>query len=441
MTAAGTRLHDAAGRRPTAPAREPGGDAGVAPAADPEPETGRRFELVCVSHLWWDWVWQRPQHLMTRFATCGVPVTYVEEPRVEIGPPGEGFDLIAAEAGVRLARLWVSTDAADFRRRLDESRRSVGGNPFDIEPGIRRASLMFESELQPVLRQRVRELLPAPPRSRPLVLWLYTPVVVDFIDLLEPDLVVYDLMDDLASFRFAPKRIRDQRRELLDRADVVFAGGPSLHAAVAGERPDALLFPSGVDSDHFARARASGRPVPAALAGIDGPIAGYIGVVDERLDLALLGTAADLTPDWSWVLVGPVLKIEARTLPRRPNIHFVGQAAYDELPAWLARFDVGIMPFALNEATRSISPTKTLEYLAAGLPVVSTPVPDVARVYGAVVDIATDARAFVERVAGARAAAAADAGREAAVARLVEAGSWDAIAGRMLAQVEAALRR
>ncbi len=400
----------------------------------------RGFDLVCVSHLWWDWVWQRPQHLMTRLSGRGARVTYVEEPRVEIGPEGKGFDVLEAEAGVRVARLWVRTDGAEFRRRLDESRRSLGGHPFEVEPGVRLASLMFESEMQPELRQRVRELFPAAARERPLVLWLYTPGVVDFIDLLGPDLVVYDVMDDLTAFRFAPKRLRDQRRDLLERADLVFAGGPSLHAGVAPARPDAVLYPSGVDGNHFARARRGDLPMPAPLAPLERPMAGYVGVIDERIDLALLDAAAAACPDRSWVLVGPVLKIEARTLPRRPNIHFVGPAEYADLPAYLARFDVAIMPFAVNEATRSISPTKTLEYLAAGLPVVSTPIPDVVALYGSVVEIAEGPEAFAEAVRRAAASRLDHPGREARIAQLVETGSWDTTAARMLQDIELGLR-
>jgi UDP-galactopyranose mutase len=402
--------------------------------------TGRRapapgFDLVCVSHLWWDWVWQRPQQLLSRIAALGAHVTYVEEPRIEVGPEGTGFDLVEEGPNLRVARLWTRTDQDGFHRQLVASREGLGGNPWETGEQLDIASLMFHSHLQPWLEREVRALF-ASPRDRPLVLWLYTPVVVGFIDLLRPDMVVHDVMDDLTAFRFAPPKLRRQRDELLARADLVFAGGPSLHRGTATQRPDAHLFPSGVDAAHFARARRPG-PTPDRVAGIPTPVVGYVGVIDERLDLDLLAGLADARPDWSFVMAGPILKVEKSRLPRRPNLHYVGSVPYAELPDLVRTFDVAMMPFALNEATRSISPTKTLEYLAAGRPVVSTPIADVVSLYGSVVSIAGDAGAFV----GA-AESALDAAPEVRVAQLrdadavVERSSWDATAERMFRLIE-----
>jgi glycosyltransferase involved in cell wall biosynthesis len=177
---------------------------------------------------------------------------------------------------------------------------------------------------------------------------------------------------------------------VLDEADIVFTGGRSLHNSVIKRRPDnTYLFPSGVETEHYAHAMTLREPS-------DRPVAGYVGVIDERLDLDLLAAVADRLPTWCFMIVGPVAKIDEADLPRRHNIEYVGPASYEQLPEIMAKFHVALMPFACNEATRSISPTKTLEYLAAGLRVVSTSVPDVVNDYGHLVHIADDPDAFAD---------------------------------------------
>jgi UDP-galactopyranose mutase len=213
---------------------------------------------------------------------------------------------------------------------------------------------------------------------------------------LSPICVVYDCMDELANFRFAPPELTGLERELFRAADVVFTGGYSLYEAKRGQHRNVHPFPSSVDRVHFGKARAAVAD-PADQAGIAGPRLGFFGVVDERMDLDLLAAIADADPRWSVVVVGPVAKIDPADLPRRANLHYLGGKAYDELPSYLAGWNVALMPFAINESTRFISPTKTPEYLAGGKPVVSTPIVDVVRHYGALrgVTIAADASAFV----------------------------------------------
>lgn len=214
------------------------------------------------------------------------------------------------------------------------------------------------------------------------VLWYYTPMSLPFSAHLAAARVVYDCMDELAAFRGAPPALLEREGELLARADVVFAGGHSLFEAKRGRHPNVHAFPSSVDVAHFGRARRAAAPEPPDQAAIPRPRVGHYAVLDERLDRDLVAGVAALRPAWQLVLVGPVVKIDPAELPRAPNIHYLGGKAYDELPAYLAGWDVAFMPFALNEATRFISPTKTPEYLAAGKPVVATPVPDVVRGYG-----------------------------------------------------------
>jgi glycosyltransferase involved in cell wall biosynthesis len=225
--------------------------------------------------------------------------------------------------------------------------------------------------------------------------WLYTPMMLPLAEAIAPRLVVYDCMDELSAFRFAPPEMRFRERALFARAELVFTGGRSLWEAKRGNHHAVHLFPSSVDIAHFAAAR-TGLGEPASIAGIPHPRLGWVGVIDERMDLDLLASVATRHPDWHIVLLGPVAKIDPASIPDLPNVHTLGPRTYAELPAYLAHFDVAIMPFARNEATRFISPTKTPEYLAAGLPVVSTPIRDVVRDYGVrgLVEIAPDADAF-----------------------------------------------
>ena len=310
------------------------------------PTTEHSADIVCISHIWWDFVWQRPQHLISRLARRH-RVLWVDEPRIEIGPASEAFEIADELPNLQVARLVLRSDEATFRRRLDETRDASGGHPFEISDNIQRASLMFESRYQPRLEEEVTRYV-ASWRRGPLVLWLYTPVVVRFIDLLQPDVVVYDVMDDLKAFRFPPRRLVDQERELVSRADLLFAGGPTLYEDRRSRHPDAHLFPSGVDEAHFARALRDDLPIPAPMRGLPRPIVGYFGVVDERTDFALLASAARARPDWSWVMIGPMLKVHERRLPKLHNLHFLGKREYEELPAYLQAFDVAMMPFAIN---------------------------------------------------------------------------------------------
>jgi UDP-galactopyranose mutase len=315
--------------------------------------------LLCLSHLRWNFVFQRPQHLLTR-AAAGWPVIFFEEP-------------------IRRADITVP--------RLDIS------NP---DPHVVVAVPVLPEGMDHVAAMRAqRDLLDrllADLAPRKLVAWFYTPMALGYAAHLAPDATVYDCMDELSAFRGAPPELVQFEKQLLGRADLVFTGGTSLYEGKRGRHPSVHCFPSSIDRAHFAPARGF-LPEPADLAEVPRPRLGYFGVVDERMDLALLDEMAALRPQWSFVMVGPVVKIDPGALPRRANIHWLGQKAYKELPNYLAHWDIGLMNFALNESTRFISPTKTPEYLAAGLPVISTPIVDVVRGYGEAghVEIVNDA--------------------------------------------------
>jgi UDP-galactopyranose mutase len=322
--------------------------------------------LICFSHLRWDFVFQRPQHLMGRFAKS-MPVVVWEEP--------------VHDAPADAPRLDVRP-AANTPNITLVTPHIVGG----LDPQAERDLLTG------MLDKYVAQLSAAK-----LIRWYYTPMMLPFSRHLDAVCTVYDCMDELSAFRFAPAELLALEQELLDSADVVFTGGHSLYEAKKSRHGNVHPFPSSVDRRHFGRARA-GLADPADQAGLPHPRFGFYGVIDERIDLDLIAALADARPDWQLVMVGPVVKISEDDLPRRANLHYLGGKSYDELPAYLGGWDVALMPFAINEATRFISPTKTPEYLAAGRPVVSTPIKDVKRHYEKVagVYIAATADQFVD---------------------------------------------
>jgi UDP-galactopyranose mutase len=226
--------------------------------------------------------------------------------------------------------------------------------------------------------------------------WYYTPMAIPVSDHFNPIMVVYDCMDELTAFKFAPQSLRDRENELFKKADLVFTGGYSLYEAKKHKHPDVHAFPSSIDTEHFFKARAYTID-PADQANIPHPRIGFFGVLDERMDLGLIEGIARRKPEWHIVMVGPVAKISTDSLPKLPNIHYLGMKSYGELPSYISGWDIAMMPFAHNESTRYISPTKTPEYLAAGKPVISTPIIDVLRQYGrnGLVNIAGTPEEFV----------------------------------------------
>lgn len=372
--------------------------------------------LVCFSHLRWGFVWQRPQHLLSRFARR-LPVYVVEEP-----------EFVAGDG------------ASDLRLSQDGA--------VTIVTPLLPASLAEHWGFNPVTNPRIAALLaplfadlgPTGIDAVGAVAWYYTPMALGAAPTgFEPMLTVFDAMDELASFLGAPPVLREREAALMASADLVFAGGPSLYEARRGRHPRVSCFPSGVEPAHFAQA-ANGVARPADLAAHPHPVLGFYGVIDERLDLGLLAAVADARPDWTIAMIGPVVKIAEADLPRRPNIAYFGKREYRELPGYLACFDVALLPFARNEATRFISPTKTLEYMAGEKPIVSTPIRDVVDLYGAVVEFGETPAEFVAAVERALAETPASRARRVATARAILAEhTWDTIAAAMWDEITAVL--
>jgi glycosyltransferase involved in cell wall biosynthesis len=229
------------------------------------------------------------------------------------------------------------------------------------------------------------------------VQWFYDPMAVEsHVNQHGSIATVYDCMDELSQFKFAPPELVSRERILLKHADVVFAGGRKMWESKSKHNSNAHFYGCGVDVVHFGKARLSSTPLPEDIKDLEGPILGYFGVVDERLDYDLIAKLADANPDWHVVMVGPVAKVNPDEFPQRPNLHWLGGRPYAELPAYTKAFDVCLMPFALNEATEYINPTKALEYMATATPIVSTAVPDVVSNFSTVVKVAQSQDEFVK---------------------------------------------
>jgi UDP-galactopyranose mutase len=265
-----------------------------------------------------------------------------------------------------------------------------------------------------------------------LIAWYYTPMMLPFSRGIDADVTVFDAMDELSKFKFAPAHLLELEQELIDKADIVFTGGSSLYQAKKHRHPSVHCFPSSVDRAHFAKARSSLFD-PADQEDLPRPRLGFYGVIDERFDTELLDRVAEMRPRWSFVMVGPVVKISEEDLPRRPNIHYLGGKTYAQLPAYLSGWDVALMPFAMNESTMFISPTKTPEYLAGGKPVVSTPVKDVVRAYGDLegVKIASTPEEFVAACEAALELSANPYEWLSEADLMLSASSWDIVQARM----------
>ncbi len=356
--------------------------------------------LLCFSHLRWDFVFQRPQHLLSRAAKT-MRVIFWEEP--------VPTDAVAPS----LDQRWSAEGVLVMRPRL----------PRTLSPAEATAAQ------RTLLDAMVREFAVIEP-----VIWYYTPQALAFSDHLRGCPTVYDCMDELSAFQGADPALPQRERELMRRADLVFTGGYSLHEAKSQHHTDVHAFPSGVDTAHFLPARAP-MAEPADQAGIPHPRMGFYGVLDERLDQQLLAAVADLRPDIQFVMIGPVVKVDPASLPQRKNIHYLGPKIYAELPAYIAGWNVALMPFVLNSSTRFISPTKTPEYLAAGRPVVSTPINDVVRQYGGLAGVAVAATPAEFAAAADHMLSLPRASFLPVADQVLARMSWDAIWSRMAALV------
>jgi glycosyltransferase involved in cell wall biosynthesis len=310
------------------------------------------YDMVVFCHLRWDFVYQRPQHIISRMAK-DLKILMIEEP-------------------------WHRAEENESRlTKVTDNLHILQSNVHTIE------------EIESILPQYIN--------TKATIGWFYSASFVPVLNYFEFDTIVYDCMDELALFKGAPEKLIEQEKYLVANADVVFTGGKSLYESKAQLHNNVHCFPSSVDQEHFAKAL-NGVTIPGDLANLKGPVVGYFGVIDERLDLELLNQTAQLKPDVTFVMIGPIAKIGEHELPRQESIHYLGMKDYKELPSYLKGFNVAMMPFALNDATKYISPTKTLEYMAAGKPIISTAIKDVVRDYNSCVKIVSSAQEFANAI-------------------------------------------
>ena len=328
----------------------------------------RMPHLIVFSHLRWNFVHQRPQQLLSRLARH-FDVLFIEEPQRDAGPVR--IERSSPCDNVEVLKPYTTIDAVGFH---------------DDQLPL----------LEPLIADHLREQ-----GITDYLVWFCTPMALPLLADLSPRAVIYDCMDELSACKDAPRQLRQREAALLKTAQLVLAGGPSLFEAKKDLHPNVLCLPNAVDAQHFSPHVAASKiglmlNAEQIQGRIPGPRLGFFGAIDERLDIELLAAVADAQPDWQVVMVGPVMKTAEASLPRRPNIHWLGQQPYRLLPRLVADWDVCLLPFALNESTRFINPTMTLEYMAAEKPVVSTAVHDVVAMYGDVLRIARDTDSFVE---------------------------------------------
>lgn len=320
------------------------------------------MDLVCFSHLRWNFVYQRPQHLLSRFSKK-YRIFYIEEPVIE----QRENDFLQVNNPEN--NIWIITP------HFPE-----GVHNEDLK---HREILLLKSFFNDLNLQRY-------------IFWYYTPMAIEIGNAFDPEMIVYDCMDELSNFKFAPPILREREKELFNKADIVFTGGHNLYKAKKDHHHNIYPFPSSIDKAHFEQARITENE-PADQQHIPHPRFGFYGVIDERMNLELLKDVAERKPDWHLVIIGPVVKIDPATLPKMNNIHYLGGKSYNELPHYLSGWEVAMIPFVLNESTEFISPTKTPEYLAGGKPVISTSIIDVVTPYGEnnIVHIADTADEFI----------------------------------------------
>ena len=321
--------------------------------------------LLCLSHLRWDFVYQRPQHLLTRFSEF-TAVYFLEEPVFG------STDTPYLTFSQRMPNLWVCVPHLPARQ-----------NKTEINDQLKELLKIFFVNRDP----------------SEFIFWYYTPMALEFSSHIKAGLTVYDCMDELSAFKFAPDELKSLEKQLFNSADIVFTGGHSLYESKKMQHYNIHPFPSSIDKTHFSKARIKGQE-PDDQANITGPKIGFYGVIDERFDSNLIQGIADARPDWNIILIGPIVKIDPNTLPKNKNVHYLGSKSYDELPKYLSGWEVAMVPFVLNESTRFISPTKTPEYLCGGVPVVSTAIKDVINPYAKnkLVSIGVDADDFVDAI-------------------------------------------
>lgn len=347
-----------------------------------------QYDMIVFCHLRWEFVYQRPQHLISRLSK-NMKVLFVEEP-------------IAKSPGAKDTYTTINiTENIDvFKPKVD-----------DIED----IALLLKKFLK---------------SNKPVIGWFYSSSFSPLLTVINFETVIYDCMDELSLFKGASKHLINQEKFLLSHADIVFTGGKSLFESKKNLHSNVYCFPSSVDETHFAKAQ-NGIEVPSDIFFLKNPIVGYYGVIDERIDLELLHNTAKILPNVSFVMIGPLAKIEDGDLPKDQNIYYLGMRSYEVLPNYLKAFDIAMMPFALNESTKYISPTKTLEFMAADKPIISTKIKDVVRDYENCINLIDTAEEFANTITTILDSDKSMLSKQEGYCKILKNTSWDATAQKM----------
>ena len=394
---------------PSRTARE-GRDTSAFASASSQQRDASAAPIICICHLSWDWVWQRPQQYLSRFAK-------------------------------RHPVLFVETYCADTEKTYTKSYVADGHpNVTVLQVHLPRGRWQDGAFIDSERRRAVIDAMKGELKGRfdHALLWFYDPMAVkSFAGQLNERLIVYDCMDELSQFRGAPPELLARERELLRQADVVFCGGRKMRDKRLPLNSNCHFFGTGVDIEHFGKALSPKLPIAPEIDKLSKPVLGYFGVVDERIDYELLAKLADARPDWSIVMVGPTAKVDPKEFPQRHNLHWLGGRPYADLPAITKGFSVCLMPFARNEATEYINPTKALEYMATGRPVVSTALDEVKMNFGTVARVAESHEEFITSCL--REAFSPTQRRVLRGLRLAEENTWDANCAKMEQHIATAL--
>lgn len=383
--------------------------------------------ILCISSIDWDFIWQSHQQIMSMLAADGNNVLFIENTGVR-RPTFRDVGRLRS----RFRNWWRGTKGfRPISKNLHVYSPLVLPFPYSwIARWINRF----------IVVRAIRRWMSAMGIRRPLV-WTFLPtrLALDLIQAVEPELVVYYCADDFAASSSGARNIRRTEHRLIRQADLVFVTSERLRARVAAIRNQVDVFPSGVNFERFEAARISVDSLPADLKDLPRPIIGYVGGLHRWVDQPLLAATARTLKNATFVLVGPA-QCDVSELEREPNVRLLGARSHEQLPGYINGFDVGIVPYAFSDYTANVYPAKLNEYLAMGKPVVATGLPEIERfnqMHGDVVAIANDSAAFaaeIQLAIGQREASHRD--KRIAVAR---ENGWDARLGAMTALIQAAL--
>lgn len=385
------------------------------------------MDVVCLSSIDWDFNWQGHQHVMSALADRGDRVLFVENTGVRAPAPRDWARLLRRIRNSRRGRrgLWtVHPNLAVCSPVL---------LPFPYSRTARRIN-------HGLLRRSITPWL-ASAGLRPLVLWTFlpTPLALDLMTTIPPAITVYYCIDDLPSSSPAAARLRSTEARMFAAADLVFVTSRKLQERALAHRSEAHLFPFGVDFARFQAVRSGPALLPKELEGLSRPLIGYVGGVHRWVDQALLEAVVGAMPSAMFVFIGP-LQTDVGRLASLPNVRFLGPRPHTELARYIKGFDVGIVPYRLTEYTAHVYPTKLNEYLAMGIPVVATDLPEIRYFnerHGPVVRVAGNATTFVEQLRDVRRGSTA--GDVAWRVEIARENSWEARIADMMALVEPAL--